>query len=152
VEKPHKQLEVWKKSMELAVKIYDVTRSFPESEKYGLVSQMRRSAVSIPSNLAEGAARQGPAEFVRFVHIALGSCSELDTQLDLSHRLGYLSVETWEAVNGKLEEIDRMLIGLRNSLRERQSRKKGVKGKKQAVKDEAFAVTPNSLAPDSSLS
>ena len=114
--KPHKNLEVWKKSMEFVEKVYEVTATFPKEEMYGLVSQVRRSAVSIPANIAEGAARKGVAEFNQFIHIALGSSSELDTELEISQRLGYIPDATWRELDDRLVEIDRMLIGLKKSL------------------------------------
>ena len=79
----HKDLDVWNKSIELAEKIYKVTSSFPKEEQYGIVSQIRRSVVSISSNIAEGAARNSKKEFIQFLYIALGSLSELETQLIL---------------------------------------------------------------------
>ena len=78
MEKPHKKLEVWQRSVDFATEIYKVTGQFPNEERYGLISQMRRASISIPSNLAEGAAR-GTNEFIQFVRIAIGSASELDT-------------------------------------------------------------------------
>lgn len=84
----HKDLDVWRDSVALTKAIYLVTESFPKEEMYGLVSQMRRSAVSIPSNIAEGAARQGGKEFIQFLYMALGSASELDTQLEISKSIG----------------------------------------------------------------
>ena len=78
--KTHKDLDVWNDAMELVTNIYKLTKSFPKDELYGLTSQMRRSAVSVPSNIAEGAARKNKAEFIQFLHIALGSSSELETQ------------------------------------------------------------------------
>ena len=83
----YKELKVWQKSMDLTVKVYQLTSMFPDSEKYNLTSQARRSSVSIPSNIAEGAGRHTKADFSRFLDIAYGSSSELDTQLILSHDL-----------------------------------------------------------------
>ena len=120
VEKPHKKLKVWQQSMELVTSVYRITASLPVEEKYGLTSQIRRSAVSIVSNIAEGVARQSNAEFARFLCTSLGSLSELDTQLDVCNRLGFLSTEAHQSLNRSLTEIDRMLIGLRNSVRRRQ--------------------------------
>jgi four helix bundle protein len=91
--RPHRKLVVWQKSMELVRDIYSATSTFPKTEEYGLSSQMRRAAVSIPSNLAEGAARKGNKEFKQFLNIAQGSLSELDTQVELAHMLGYMSSE-----------------------------------------------------------
>ena len=86
----HKDLEAWKKSIELVTKIYEITKTFPECEKYGIVSQIRRAAVSIPSNLAEGAARCSDKEMLRFLDISLGSIAELETQLIISEKLQYI--------------------------------------------------------------
>lgn len=116
MEKPHKKLRVWQKSVEFTTEIYRVTHQFPVSEQYGLTSQMRRAAVSIPSNLAEGAAR-GTNEFAQFIRIAIGSASELDTQLEIALRLQYLSLQDHQRLDAELTQIDRMLIGLRNSLK-----------------------------------
>ncbi|WP_321283945.1 four helix bundle protein [uncultured Vibrio sp.] len=79
--KPHKQLKAWQLAMDRAQTVYKTTSTFPADERFGLTSQMRRCAVSIASNIAEGAGRQTPKEFIQFLHIAQGSCSELDTQL-----------------------------------------------------------------------
>jgi four helix bundle protein len=89
--KSYRDLEVWQKAMALTKNIYQVTSSFPSEERFGLVNQMRRAAVSIPSNLAEGHARAGVGEFRYFVSIAMGSTAELETQVLLSAELGYLS-------------------------------------------------------------
>ena len=119
MEKPHRRLEVWQRSIDFATEIYKVTSGFPGDERFGLVSQMRRAAVSIPSNLSEGAAR-GTVEFAQFVRIAMGSASELDTQLEICHRLHYLSDALHTELDAKLATIDRMLIGLRKSLLQKQ--------------------------------
>ena len=87
--KTHKDLEIWKKGIDLVADIYRVTKTFSTEEMYGLTSQMRRSSVSIPSNVAEGAARQSTKEFLQFLYIALGSLSEIETQLVIAQRLGY---------------------------------------------------------------
>ena len=84
----HRDFDVWKEGIELVVKIYE---NFPKEEKYGLVDQIKRSAVSIPSNIAEGAARNSKKEFLQFLHISLGSISELETQLIIANRLGFLN-------------------------------------------------------------
>ncbi len=112
MEKPHKRLEVWKLAMEIAEDIYRVTETFPSSEKFGLVSHLRKSTVSIPSNIAEGAGRNTKKEFVNFLHIAQGSLSELDTQLELSRRLGYIDEEEWKMLDDKMNKDDKMLSGL----------------------------------------
>ena len=85
--KPHKSLDVWKKAVDLVQQIYDLTRNFPKNEDYSLTSQMRRAAISVPSNIAEGAARQTKKEFMQFLHMAQGSLSELDTQIEIAKRL-----------------------------------------------------------------
>src|SRR4030042_2940271 len=112
MEKPHKKLDVWQKGMEVAQMIYKLTNSFPSEEKFGLVSQMRRAAISIPSNVAEGAARQGKAEFRNFLSMAQGSLSELDTQMELSVLLGYLNAEKIKEISGLLLRVDKMLSAL----------------------------------------
>lgn len=89
-----------------------MTESFPAHEIYSLVQQLRRSAVSIPSNIAEGAARQTRKEFINFLHVAQGSLSELDTQLGLAERLGYLKEHEFKELNIRMERIDKMITGL----------------------------------------
>ncbi|RCT54879.1 four helix bundle protein [Winogradskyella sp. KYW1333] len=111
----HKDLDVWKKSMELAELMYSVTKSFPESERYGLTSQMRRAAVSVPSNIAEGAARQSDKELIQFLMIALGSLSELETQYLLSIRLGMTAEDN--KVLDLIINVKKLILGLRNYLR-----------------------------------
>lgn len=102
--------------MELVSYIYRLTQNFPTDERFGLVQQLRRAAVSIPSNIAEGAARQGKPEFRHFVAIARGSLSEVDTQLDIAVQLGYLNAETRCVAESLMERIDRMLFKLHESL------------------------------------
>ena len=114
--RPHKKLEVWKKALEFVTKIYKVTESFPDSEKFGLISQIRRSAVSIPSNISEGAARSSKKEFMQFLSIAQGSTSELETQLIISNKLGFLREENINLLD-ELDEISRMIIGLIKTLK-----------------------------------
>ena len=89
--KSHKDLDAWKKSMDMVDSIYKVTKSFPNDELYSLTNQMRRAVISVPSNIAEGAARGSKNEFVQFLYISLGSLSELETQVIIANRLGYLS-------------------------------------------------------------
>ena len=112
MEKPHKKLKAWQLSMDIAVDLYKATENFPQEERFGLTSQMRRSAVSVPSNVAEGAGRQTKKEFVNFLHIAQGSLSELDTQLELAKRLQFLDENTWKQMDDKLIEEDKVLSGL----------------------------------------
>ena len=107
--KTHKDLDVWKEAMSLVKEIYSLTTNFPKEETYGLASQMRRAAVSIPSNIAEGAARNSGKEFIQFLYVSLGSLAELETQLLLSRELGFLKNE---GINGSIERIRKMLLGL----------------------------------------
>jgi four helix bundle protein len=105
----HKDLEAWKEAMALAKEIYELTRDFPKEETYGLVSQIRRAAVSIPSNLAEGAARNSNKEFIHYLYVSLGSLAELETQLLLSRDLGYAQNEE---INERVERVRKLLLGL----------------------------------------
>ena len=89
--KTHRDLDVWKEGIELVVKVYEIVQKFPNEERYSLVDQIKRSAISIPSNIAEGAARNSKKEFLQFLHISLGSISELETQLIIANRLGFLN-------------------------------------------------------------
>ncbi len=117
LEKPHKKLDVWKKSLELVKQVYAATRSFPQSEVYGLTNQIRRAAISIPSNIAEGAARQTKKEFVQFLHVAQGSLSELDAQINISLELDYLKRAELSGMQMLMSDIDKMLTGLIKSLK-----------------------------------
>jgi len=110
---PYKRLKVWQKSIQLVVEVYRETSNFPEHEKYGLVSQMRRCAVSIPSNIAEGHGRTSDKELLRFLDIAKGSIYELDTQVEISKRLKYLTSEKFNLLSTGLDEVSRMLTGLK---------------------------------------
>jgi four helix bundle protein len=114
--KTHKDLKVWQKSLDYVTEIYQLTKSYPKDEIYGLANQLRRAAVLIPSNIAEGAARSTKKEFNQFLHISLGSLSELETQLLISENLGYLSKEDSLKKIEKLTEIRRILLGLISSL------------------------------------
>lgn len=119
MEKPHKKLDVWRLSMDLVKQIYEVTGPFPQYEIFGLTSQIRRAAVSIPSNIAEGAARQTTKELVNFLHISQGSLSELDTQLDIAYDLKYIKEEERKALDELMLRIDKMLSGLITSKKRR---------------------------------
>jgi len=112
----HKDLNVWKHSMDFVVGIYKTTNGFPVDEKYGLTTQIRRAATSIPSNIAEGPARKNTRELIQFLYISLGSVSELETQLEISKRLGYLADNQLEI---DLTAIGKMLISLIRSLKKR---------------------------------
>lgn len=112
MDKPHKNLEAWKQSMDLVIEIYRTTEHFPSQETYGLTNQIRRAAVSVPSNIAEGAARQTKKEFANYLHIAQASLSELDTQVELASRLGYLNDPSRRGLDETMERIDKMITGL----------------------------------------
>ena len=113
----YKDLKIWQKSVDLAVRIYEVTKSFPKEEIYTLTSQIRRSAVSIPSNIAEGSGRNSKKEFLNFLGISHGSSYELDTQLIIASRVELLNIETFESLQNDLLEIQKMNYGLKNSLK-----------------------------------
>lgn len=115
--KSHKDLEVWRASIDLARDIYELTRAYPKEEQYGIVTQMRRSAVSVASNIAEGAARQGNKEFLQFLYIALGSASELDTQIEISRKIGFGEGRQLDEVQKHLEMISKMIQGLIRSVK-----------------------------------
>ncbi|WP_295578799.1 four helix bundle protein [uncultured Lamprocystis sp.] len=112
----HRSLRVWHLAMDLAGAVYQTTTSFPRDEVYGLVSQMRRAAVSIPSNIAEGYGRGGK-DYARFVAIAYGSLLELETQTELARRFGFLNIDQEGHILSATAEIGRMLNALRASLR-----------------------------------
>ena len=112
----HRDLIVWQKSVELVVECYRVTGSFPADERFGLTSQLRRSAVSVPANIAEGKGRGTTNNFVNFLSIASGSLTELDTHLVIANKLGYLTKETLKELEARMDEVGRMLTGLRKSL------------------------------------
>jgi four helix bundle protein len=112
----HKDLDVWKKAMDLAAEVYSLTARFLREELYSLTSQIRRSAVSIPSNVAEGAARHSRKEFIQFLHIASGSVAELETQLLLAIQMGFIS---GGHVISHVEEVRRLLLGLLRSLKKK---------------------------------
>jgi len=118
MEKPHKRLKAWQLGMDIAEDIYKISGRFPSEERFGLVTQVRRSAVSIPSNIAEGAGRNTKKEFVNFLHIAQGSLSELDTQLELAKRLKFVDEATWKGLDDKFVEEDKLLSGLIRSQKE----------------------------------
>ena len=111
----YKDLVAWQKAMTMVTNVYEVTKSFPSDERFGLISQIRRCAVSVPSNIAEGQARNTPGEFKQFLGIARGSLAELTTQLIIAQNLGYLPSEA--PTISMVEEVGRILTGLIKSLR-----------------------------------
>lgn len=110
--KTHKDLNVWQESIKLVTLIYEKTRLFPKDELYALSSQINRSAISIPSNISEGAARESNKDYLRFLFIAQGSISELDTQLIIAKNLNFLTGNDYAQIDRKLSEIRKMLVGL----------------------------------------
>jgi len=108
----YKELKVWQRGMDLTVAVYTLTRKFPKDELFGLTSQLRRAAVSISLNIAEGAGRDSNTEFARFLDIALGSTYESIVALSIAHRLGYCDVKELNILIEQAEEIARMLTGL----------------------------------------
>jgi len=110
---PHfRDLKVWQAAMSLTVAVYSATQDFPGDERYGLTSQMRRCAASIPANIAEGSARRGNGEFLQFLHISAGSLAELETFLELARRLGYFEEDVVADMDKQTIEVGRMLYGL----------------------------------------
>ncbi|TQD33490.1 four helix bundle protein [Haloflavibacter putidus] len=110
--KTHENLDVWKKSINLVTDIYTISKCFPKEETYGLKSQIRRAAISVPSNIAVGAARQTNKEFIQFLYIALGSLKELETQLLIAYKLNFITEKKYEDVCQPVEEVGKMLSGL----------------------------------------
>jgi four helix bundle protein len=111
--KTYRDLDAWQGAMELSESIYKLTQVFPDTERYGLISQMRRSSVSIPSNLAEGQARGTVVFGLYFLRVAIGSTAEVDTQLELARRLRFVTADTTRAVDRQLERVRQMLYGMR---------------------------------------
>lgn len=118
--KTHKDLDVWKKNIDFVTKVYNITDKFPNNEKFGIVSQIRRAAVSIPSNIAEGSARNSKKELIQFLYISLGFAAELETQLIISEKLKY--IENLAILND-LNDIQKMIMGLIKYLRNQEFNK-----------------------------
>lgn len=112
----YRDLIVWQNAIKLAKEIYKLTEKFPKHETYALADQIRRAVVSVPSNIAEGQARKAPADFRRFLHIALGSLAEVDTQLVLAQEFDYLSKEDVDGIDGQIQDLHKKLYALMNSL------------------------------------
>ena len=117
--KTHKDLTVWQDSIDMVTEIYKITRSFPKEELYGLTNQMRRCGVSIPSNIAEGAARNSEKEYIHFLYISLGSNMELDTQLRIARNLHFMTEDIFHGMIEQNSAIGKMLNGLINSIKNR---------------------------------
>ena len=116
--KNFKKLKVWQKGIELVVDIYKSTNSFPKEEMYGLTSQIKRSAISVPSNIAEGSGRGSDKDFNRFLDIALGSSFELETQLTIAKKLNFISDKDFSEIINSLDEEQRMIAGLQKNLKQ----------------------------------
>jgi four helix bundle protein len=115
--RPHERLEVWKTAVEFVVSVYKETESFPKEERFGLTSQIRRAAVSVAANIAEGAGRNSSREFAYFLSNAQGSASELATELLIAHRLLFLKQDVYEHLMQTLDSIGRMIVGLSRNVR-----------------------------------
>jgi len=118
-EAPHRDLKVWRLGMRLAMQAYRLTANFPEDEKFGLVSQLRRASTSVPSNIAEGSARKSAADFLRFLYNARGSLAEIDTQMEMADQLGYLDAGETHQIRETFDNLSRGLQGLITRLEER---------------------------------
>ena len=114
--KTYRDLKVWQKSYELCLKIYRITGKFPKEEKYGLTSQLRRSAVSVPSNIAEGYGRKTTADYIRMLYIAYGSICEVETQILLAGDFGFIEKGESKIIKSNIVEVERMLKALIKSL------------------------------------
>lgn len=115
--KSYKDLQVWQKSVELVKEVYRITKHFPKSERFGLIDQIRRCSVSIPSNIAEGKARQHINEYIQFLYIALGSCAELDTQMTIAKELNFAPETALKVILTELTHITKMIRKLITNLR-----------------------------------
>jgi S23 ribosomal protein. len=111
-----KDLEIWKQSRQFCKDIYEISATFPDSEKFGLINQLRRASVSVPSNIAEGASRKSNKDFSRFLEITIGSCYEIETQLLIANDLGFLHDENLNELLAKLESIVKMTSKFKSSL------------------------------------
>ncbi|WP_457611274.1 four helix bundle protein [Lutibacter sp.] len=109
----HKNLDAWKMSIDLVAEVYKVTKAFPKNEEYGITSQMRRSAISVPSNISEGAGRDSKKEYIRFLNISIGSLSELETQMIIAQRLKYINDST---IFDEIIKVRKLLMGLKKYL------------------------------------
>ena len=118
-----RDLFVWQKAVQLVTQIYITTKSFPKDETYGLSSQIRRAAVSMPSNIAEGFSRSSSADFARFLEISIGSLFEVQTQLQIALNLKYINQEAFNSLYESSREIERMLIALKKSIKEKKKQK-----------------------------
>ncbi len=114
--KSYKELLIWQKGIVLVKDVYNITKGFPKSEKFALIDQIHRAAISVPSNIAEGQARQYSKEFRQFLYMALGSLAELDTQLTIAVELSYITEENLNGIGEKIVELRRMIWGILSKL------------------------------------
>jgi four helix bundle protein len=114
--RPHKKLDVYRLSIEMLKFVYEVTKQLPDDEKYGLASQLKRAAVSVPVNIAEGAARKSPKEFTQFIYISSGSLSELDALFEILHELNIIDKKQLDVAISYFERISAILTGLKRSI------------------------------------
>jgi four helix bundle protein len=117
-QKPHKKLQLWTKTIDLVVYLYGITNHFPREEEFGLKSQLRRAAVSVPSNISEGLTRRTKKDKIHFLNMAQSSLSEIDAQIEISYRLDFIHEEINIITNERLSEVERLLSGLIRSIRE----------------------------------
>ena len=134
MEKPHKKLDAWREAVELTLSIYHATDNFPREHRFTLTDQIHRAALSVASNIAEGAARQTKKEFANYLHIAQASLSELDTQLEIAKKLKFLSGEQWFKLDVQMNHIDKLLSGLIRYLKS---------GKTQRIPPHPSPLTPH---------
>jgi four helix bundle protein len=144
----YKDLDVWKLSVAFVTKIYACTKEFPREELYGITSQIRRAAVSIPSNIAEGNAKRSTRDYIRFLNIVRGSLAELDTQLIIAHNLGYLSDAKAKQLAEDIDHISRKVFTMRKRLDDYVLKTGGLKTNSATGHSEAL---PASLIPDQDL-
>jgi len=111
-----RKLDIWLRSMNLVTEIYQLTNTFPIHERFGLISQMQRSAVSIPTNIAEGSAKSSNKDFARFLEISLGSSIELETELTIALNLNYIHSMNFDSIQNKIIELQKMITGFKNKL------------------------------------
>lgn len=114
----YRELKIWQRSMNFVIKVYEVSTNFPKEEKYGLISQLRSCAVSIPSNISEGAGRGTNRQFKRFLEFSMGSANEAQTQIELAHRINYISKEVYDILIDEALQIYKMILAFYNSLKD----------------------------------
>ena len=113
----YRELKIWQRSMDFVVRIYEATSKFPTDEKFGLTSQLRRCAISVPSNISEGAGRETNQEFKRFLQFSMGSLNELRTQIEIAFRIGYLKIDSFDRLAEEALQIYKMILSFYNSLK-----------------------------------